>query len=74
MRAEECSFVKALEQSRPVLATQPGAALGVPFTTRMQVSAWHPTWEGSYDMRVWTHAQPVNVDMFISKCCRDQGA
>ena len=38
MRAEECSFMRGLEQSRPVLSAAPGAALAVPFTTRMQVS------------------------------------
>jgi hypothetical protein len=27
MRAEECSFVRTLEQSQPVLAAQPGTAL-----------------------------------------------
>ena len=37
MRAEECSFMRGLEQSRPVLAAAPGAALAVPYTTRMQV-------------------------------------
>jgi hypothetical protein len=41
MRAEECSFMRGLEQSRPVLVAAPGAALGVPYTTRMQVSTWH---------------------------------
>ena len=29
--------MRGLEQSRPVLAAAPGAALAVPFTTRMQV-------------------------------------
>ena len=38
MRAEECSFMRGMEQSRPVLVAAPGAALAVPFTTRMQVS------------------------------------
>ena len=27
MRAEECSFVRTVQQSRPVLDTQPGKAL-----------------------------------------------
>lgn len=31
--------MRGLEQSRPVLAAAPGAALAVPFTTRMQVSS-----------------------------------
>lgn len=37
LHAEECNFARAVELSAPVLASPPGAALGVPFATRLQV-------------------------------------
>lgn len=41
MRAEECSFVLALEQSRPVLAAELGATPAAQPTAQLQVSSWY---------------------------------
>jgi hypothetical protein len=75
MRAEGCSFMRGLEQSRPVLAAAPGAALAVPFTMRMQVGNWQTIRGSSQGLPGFRALQllaaaPLGLSPVAGLCCR----